>query len=88
MTVYVTKQEFRAQKSRLTRAKNSGDPLAVLAAVEKTLDEWSGKAWPDDWARWARALDDAFFAFSRLDYTQRLTVDADRFRAAFDRIHG
>jgi hypothetical protein len=60
----------------------------VLAAVERTLDEWSGKAWPDDWSRWARALDDAYFAFARLDYTVRLTADADRFRAAFDRIHG
>lgn len=88
MTEYVTKAQFRSQKARLTRAKNSGDPLAVLAAVERTLDEWSGKVWPDDWSRWARALDDAYYAFAQLDYTVRLTEDADRFRAAFDRIHG
>ena len=86
MTVYVTKPEFTRQKARLTRAKNSGDPLAVLAAVEKTLDEWSGKAWPDAWSRWRRALDDAHFAFTRLPYDERLTVDADRFAAAQRRL--
>lgn len=86
MTEYVTKAEFTRQKSRLTRAQNTGDPLAVLVAVEKTLDEWSGKAWPDDWARWARALDDAYFAYVRKDEIVR-GVDA-RFQQAFDRIWG
>jgi hypothetical protein len=87
MTLYVTKQEYRAQKARLTRAKNSGDPLAVLAAVEKTLDEWSGKAWPDGWHRWSVALGDAYYAYTRLDDSKRLTPDADRFHAANARIH-
>ena len=67
MTVYVTNAEFRKQKSRLTRAVNSGDPLNVLKACEDTLAEWAGKAWPDDWSRWARALDDAYSKFVRSD---------------------
>jgi hypothetical protein len=87
MTVYVTKAEFTRQKSRLTRAQNTGSPVAVLDAIEKTLDEWSGKAWPDDWARWARALDDAYFTFVRSDAWVADGEKAARFRAAFDRMH-
>ena len=92
MTVYVTKQEFTKQKARLTRATNSGDPLNVLKAVEDTVSEWSGKAWPDDWARWARALDDAYYKFVRSPaYDDDNDINdgriARRFRAAFDRIH-
>jgi len=56
---YITNDEYRRQKSRLTRAVNSGDPVKVLSAVEKTVTEWEDKAWPDDWSRWFRALDDA-----------------------------
>lgn len=85
-TTYVSKTEFRAQKARLTRAVNSGDPLKVLDAVERTLDEWQYKVWPDDWARWARALDDAYWKFTRsFAYTE---YNAARFREVFDRIHG
>ena len=64
---YVTNAEFRRQKTALTRAINSRVPVQVLATVEKTLDEWSGKAWPDDWSRWLRALEDAHLAFLRSD---------------------
>jgi len=91
-TVYVTKAEFTRQKARLTRAKNSGDPLEVLAAVEKTMAEWRGKAWPDDWSRWSVALDDAYYAYVRSDaYDDDEAVNegriAKRFREAFDEIH-
>lgn len=92
MTEYVTKSEFTRQKSRLTRAQNTGNPRAVLEAVEKTLDEWAGKAWPDDWSRWSSALDTAYFAFVRSpagddDRDLNDAKIARRFRAAFDRIH-
>ena len=86
MTVYVTKAEFTRQKSRLTRAKNSGEPLAVLDAVEKTVEEWDGKAWPDDWARWARALDDAFFTFRRTVDDEEFEQHIERWRRVTDAI--
>jgi hypothetical protein len=54
---------FAKQKARLTRAINSKDPERVLLACRDTVREWSeppfNGAWPDDWARWQRALDDA-----------------------------
>lgn len=54
--------EFRKQKAALTRAINSGERDKVLLACTKALREWNqpGRAWPDDWSRWQRALDDAF----------------------------
>lgn len=64
---YITNAQYRAQKARLTKAKNSGDPKRVLEAVEKTLEEWDGKVWPDDWHRWNVALSDALFAYDRSD---------------------
>lgn len=54
-------KEFRKQKSALTRAINSGDPDRVVLACRDAVAEWDqpGRAWPDDWSRWQRALDDA-----------------------------
>lgn len=85
MTEYVTKSEFTRQKARLTRAQNSGDPIAVLVAVEKTLDEWYGKAWPDDWHRWRVALEDAFWKFARTPDYHDQPYTVARFHEAFDR---
>jgi len=65
MTEYITNADYRRQKSALTRAINSGDPLKVLDTVEKTLDEWHGKAWPDAWSRWRNAVEDAFGKYDR-----------------------
>lgn len=61
MTNYLSAAQFRAQKSALTRAINSGDAQKVEAAVIKAVTEWNdgGYAWPDDWNRWQRALDDS-----------------------------
>lgn len=56
---YISNEEYRKQKAALTRAINSGDPLKVLAACEKVVNDWSTKVWPDDWSRWRRALEDA-----------------------------
>ena len=91
MTEYLTKGEYTRQKARLTRAKNSGDPLNVLKAVEDTVEEWHGKAWPDDWHRWARELDDAYTKFVRSPaYDDDGDINdgriARRFRAAFDQV--
>lgn len=52
---------FKRQKAALTRAINSGDAEKVVDTCTKTVREWNeaGFAWPDDWSRWQRALDDA-----------------------------
>lgn len=54
---------FRQQKAALTRAVNSGDWRKVLIACRAAVRAWSAApfngAWPDDWSRWQRALDDA-----------------------------
>lgn len=53
---------FRKQKAALTRALNSKSVDAVVKACREAVQAW-GKApfngaWPDDWSRWQRALDD------------------------------
>lgn len=51
---------FPGQKAALTRAVKSGDVEKIKATCKKTVAEWNEiGAWPDDWARWQRALDDA-----------------------------
>jgi hypothetical protein len=61
MTNYLTKQQGSRQRAALTRAINTGDPAKIEAAVRKTVGEWNDGhfAWPDDWSRWQRALDDS-----------------------------
>jgi len=61
MTNYLTNAQYKAQKAALTRAVNSGDPEKIERAVQKTVAEWNDGhyAWPDDWSRWQRALDDS-----------------------------
>ncbi len=55
-------REFPKQKRALTLALKSGDYAKVVATTRKTIREWDETgAWPDDWARWERALDDAWW---------------------------
>lgn len=54
---------YAAQKAALTRAINSGNPEKVRAACRKVVKEWNANYWPDDWARWQRALDDIYPVF-------------------------
>jgi hypothetical protein len=58
---------FPKQKAALTRAINSGDRDKIVVACAKAVREWSqppfNGAWPDDWSRWQRALEDAFPVF-------------------------
>lgn len=55
---------FKQQKSALTRAVNSKNRDKVLLACRNAVRQWNrapfNGAWPDDWARWQRALDDVF----------------------------
>lgn len=47
------------QKAALTRALKTGDPDKVVATCRAAVVEWNEiGAWPDNWARWQRALDD------------------------------
>jgi len=59
------KRVSRGQKAALTRARNGGDPEKIAAVCKAAVAEWDEiGAWPDNWANWQRALDDAL-SFSR-----------------------
>lgn len=48
------------QKAALTRAIKTKDPEKIAAVCKAAIVEWNEiGAWPDDWSRWQRALDDA-----------------------------
>lgn len=52
-------REFPKQKAALTRAVKSGDPEKVAEVCKKAVAVWDETgAWPDDWSRFQRALDD------------------------------
>ena len=60
------KRDFPKHKSALTRAEKSGSPLLLIQAIEKALDFFDAcGAWPDDWSRWKRALEDGWLKFHR-----------------------
>jgi hypothetical protein len=57
-------REFPKQKAALTRALKSGQRDRVVLTCAATVKAWDEiGAWPDDWARWQRALDDVFPVF-------------------------
>jgi len=65
-TRYISQAEYVRLKSRLTRAINSKDPRKVLAECAYFRDYFAnGLAMPDNWSRWQRAADDAYFAALR-----------------------
>lgn len=50
---------FPSQKAALTRAVKTKDPEKVAKACKDAVATWDEiGAWPDDWARWQRAMDD------------------------------
>jgi hypothetical protein len=59
MSYTLTQAEFRTLKSRLTRARNSGDPEKVLNECAHAFAIFDEKGYPDDWHRWERASNDA-----------------------------
>jgi hypothetical protein len=59
---------FPKQKAALTRAVKTRDPEKVAAVCKAAIAEWNEiGAWPDDWARWQRALDDVLPWHQRVD---------------------
>ena len=71
---YLSNEEWRQQKAALTRAINRHNPRLVLATVEKAVARWNETTWPDAWANWRIALEDAGHQ-ARRDATN--TFDAD-----------
>lgn len=62
-------RSYSAQKAALTRALNQPENVREAAVVKQArlvVREWGG-AWPDDWSRWQRALDDVAFGKYRLE---------------------
>jgi hypothetical protein len=54
------KRERPQQKAALTRAIKSGNRAKIISACTVAVRQWNdGGAWPDDWSRWQRALDDS-----------------------------
>ena len=52
-------REMPKLKAALTRAVKTGDPEKVATECVKAMRIWDEVgAWPDDWSRWQRALDD------------------------------
>lgn len=60
-TTYLTQQQYRAAKARLTKAIRKGDHRNIIAVVDETFATWDylDAAYPDDWSRWERARTDA-----------------------------
>lgn len=57
-------RRFPVQKRALTLALKSGDCQQLVSHCRAVVAEWNEiGAWPDDWARWQRALDDTFPVF-------------------------
>lgn len=53
------RREWPKQKSALTRAVKTGDPVKVADVCIKAVAVWDEVgAWPDDWSLFQRALDD------------------------------
>lgn len=55
------KKSVRKHKGNLTRAKKSGDPHKVVAAVDAAFKDWdeTGNTYPDAWHTWKVAKEDA-----------------------------
>ena len=55
----LTQREYVRLKSRMTRAKNSGNPHKVIAEAEYAVNIFNAHGWPDSWPTWRNALEDA-----------------------------
>lgn len=63
-------ETFPRQTRELNRAMNTKDPDKVREVCRRHVDEWNIiGAWPDNWTRWERALNDLlpWHAAERLD---------------------
>lgn len=71
-------KEHPRLKGMLTRAENSGDPLKVAKAVDAAVTVWNEVgAWPDEWARWRNALEEAWDRFCAEEPPLNLTYEQE-----------
>lgn len=70
----LAKREGPKVKAALTRAINTGTYAAVLHACADAVRTWEvWGAWPDNWSRWQRALDDAAAKHNRIGPREYVT---------------
>ncbi len=55
------RRELSRLKGALTRAKNSGVPSKIIDECDKAFARFDVIGWPDNWATWQIARDDAMF---------------------------
>jgi len=65
MNFALVQKKYPALKAALTRAYNSNDPVKLKKAAETALAFFEENGWPDNWALFERAKDDAEFALAR-----------------------
>ena len=59
------------QKAALTRAVKTGDAEKVARVCKEAVSQWNEiGAWPDDWSRFQRALDDVMPYYQRIDIAE------------------
>lgn len=72
-TISYAQGVYRRQKADLTRAIKTDDAGKILTTVKAAVARWNDPegpfkgAWPDDWSRWQRALDDSRPWHERVD---------------------
>lgn len=59
MAYALTRKDHSRLKGRLTRAVRSGNPDRVIAERDYAFAIFERDGYPDDWARWERAAEDA-----------------------------
>jgi|JI9StandDraft_1071089.scaffolds.fasta_scaffold493384_2 hypothetical protein len=65
MCYTLTQKEYVRLKGRLTKAINSKDEDKIIAECDYAVGIFEKRGYPDDWARWKRAKDDALFSKQR-----------------------
>lgn len=73
-----TKAAWRGCRASLTRALNTKDPERILKAVRKAVVQFNQRGWPDSWARWRVAYEDAKLALQRQGKTAEPIIEFDR----------
>ena len=75
----LAKEQGPKLKAALTRAQKK-DYAAVLQACKKAIAAWEvWGAWPDNWSRWQRALDDAAVKHNQTaprEFIQHVNLDS------------
>jgi len=82
---YLSRSQYSTLKSRLTRAKKKG-PGATIREVRHAVTVFDAHVWPDDWARWERALSDCHRSLIFFDLAQLMSLDQAGLDALISRV--